>query len=107
MSITTLQEALEKISPADAVAMCRARVRQSNLTKPPGSLGRLEDISVQLAGIFGTDKPQVRAKTVIIAAGDHGVVAQGVSSYPREVTMQMVYNFLADGAAINVLSRRF
>ena len=106
MSITTLQEALEKISPADAVAMRHARVRQSNLTKPPGSLGRLEDISVQLAGIFGTDKPQVRAKTVIIAAGDHGVIAQGVSGYPREVTVQMVHNFLAEGAAINVLSRR-
>ena len=106
MSITTLQEALEKISPADAVAMRRARARQNTLTKPPGSLGRLEDISVQLAGIFGTDKPQVRAKTVIIAAGDHGVVAQGVSGYPSEVTMQMVQNFLAEGAAINVLSRR-
>ena len=106
MSVTSLQESLEEIRPADAAAMRRARARQNNLTKPRGSLGRLEDVSVQLAGIFGTDKPQVHGRIVIIAAGDHGVIAQGVSSYPQEVTVQMVHNFLAEGAAINVLSRR-
>ena len=106
MSVTLLQEALEEIRPADAAAMRRARARQNNLTKPRGSLGRLEDVSVQLAGIFGTDKPQVHGRIVIIAAGDHGVIAQGVSGYPQEVTVQMVHNFLAEGAAINVLSRR-
>ena len=105
MSVTLLQEALEEIRPADAAAMRRARTRQNNLTKPRGSLGRLEDVSVQLAGIFGTDKPQVHGRIVIIAAGDHGVIAQGVSGYPQEVTVQMVRNFLAEGAAINVLSR--
>ncbi len=106
MSVTSLQDALEEIRPADAAAMRRARARQNNLTKPRGSLGRLEDVSVQLAGIFGTDRPQVHGRIVIIAAGDHGVVAQGVSGYPQEVTVQMVHNFLAEGAAINVLSRR-
>ena len=101
-----LNEALEKISPADDAAMRRARARQRQLTKPPGSLGRLEDVSVQLAGIFGTDRPHLRGKTVIIVAGDHGVVARGISGYPGEVTVQMVRNILADGAAISVLTRR-
>lgn len=86
--------------------MRRARARQRTLTKPPGSLGRLEDVSVQLAGIFGAEDPQVHGKIVIIAAGDHGVVNQGVSGYPPEVTAQMVNNILADGAAISVLCRQ-
>ncbi|MDE0155861.1 MAG: nicotinate-nucleotide--dimethylbenzimidazole phosphoribosyltransferase [Gammaproteobacteria bacterium] len=101
-----LNEALEKIRPADDVAMRRARARQRHLTKPPGSLGRLEDVSVQLAGILGTERPRLRGKTLIIAAGDHGVVAQGISGYPREVTVQMVRNILAEGAAISVLAGR-
>lgn len=75
------------------------------LTKPPGSLGRLEDVSVQLAGIFGVERPEIRGKAVIIAAGDHGVVAQGVTGYPQAVTAQMVRNFLAGGAAISVMAR--
>ena len=106
MSVTRLSGALDKIRPADAAAKRRARARQRSLTKPPGSLGRLEDISVQLAGIFGTDRPELRGRTVIIAAADHGVVARGISGYPQEVTNQMVRNFLADGAAISVLTRR-
>ena len=101
-----LNEVPEKIHPVDDAAMRRARARQRQLTKPPGSLGRLEDVSVQLAGIFGTDRPLLRGKTVIIAAGDHGVVARGISGYPREVTAQMVRNILAEGAAISVLTRR-
>ena len=105
MSVTRLSEALDKIRPADAAAKRRARARQRSLTKPPGSLGRLEDISVQLAGIFGTDRPEVSGRTVVIAAADHGVVARGISGYPQEVTNQMVRNFLADGAAISVLTR--
>ena len=104
MSVTALRQALENIRPADNIAMRRARARQRQLTKPPGSLGRLEDISVQLAGIFGTDRPEVRGRTVVIAAADHGVVARGVSGYPQEVTVQMLCNFLDGGAAINVLS---
>ena len=84
--------------------MRRAAARQMTLTKPPGSLGRLEDLSVQLAGIFGVERPVIRGKAVIIAAGDHGVVAQGVTGYPQEVTAQMLRNFLAGGAAISVMA---
>jgi nicotinate-nucleotide--dimethylbenzimidazole phosphoribosyltransferase len=82
-----------------------ARERQDNLTKPPGSLGRLEELSVLLAGIFGEPQPAIRRKAVIIAAGDHGVVAEGVSAYPQDVTPAMVMNFLHGGAAINALAR--
>ena len=100
-----LAEAISRIRPADADAMARAETRQQNLTKPPGSLGRLEEVSVRLAGIFGTERPTIGGKTVIVAAGDHGVVAQGVTGYPQEVTAQMVLNFLAGGAAISVMCR--
>ena len=96
---------VQSIAPRDAAAMDAARARQDTLTKPPGSLGRLEDLSVMLAGIFGYPTPQIRRKAVILAAGDHGVVAEGVSAYPQEVTPQMVANFLNGGAAINVLVR--
>ncbi len=96
---------LEGITPLDEGAMAAARARQDTLTKPPGSLGRLEDLSVMLAGMFGEAVPQIRRKSVILAAGDHGVVAEGVSAYPQEVTPQMVYNFLRGGAGINVLAR--
>ena len=102
----TLTQAIERIRPADREAMSRAESRQGNLTKPPGSLGRLEELSVALAGIYGTERPAIGGKAVIVAAGDHGVVAQGVTGYPQEVTMQMVLNFLAGGAAISAMSRR-
>ena len=102
---TTLCEVLERIGPADAAAMQRAEARQLTLTKPPGSLGRLEDVSVRLAGIFGVERPVIRGKAVIVAAGDHGVVAQGVTGYPQAVTAQMALNFLARGAAISVMAR--
>ena len=102
----TITEAIERIRPADVDAMRRAEVRQLSLTKPPGSLGRLEEVSIRLAGIFGVDQPRIRDKAVIVAAGDHGVVAQGVTGYPQEVTAQMVMNFLGGGAAINVMCRR-
>ena len=101
----TLPQALERIERADSAAMSRAEERQGNLTKPPGSLGRLEQISIKLAGIFRTERPFIGGKAVIVAAGDHGVVAQGVTGYPQEVTAQMVLNFLAGGAAISVISR--
>ena len=102
----TLEEVIASIQPANAGVMRRALSRQRNLTKPPGSLGRLEDVSVQLAGIFGTERPTIGGKAVIVAAGDHGVVAQGVTGYPQEVTAQMVLNFLSGGAAVSVMSRR-
>jgi nicotinate-nucleotide--dimethylbenzimidazole phosphoribosyltransferase len=85
--------------------MQAARARQNRLTKPPGSLGRLETLSVQVAGITGQARPLIAHKAVITCAGDHGVAAQGVSAYPQAVTAQMVANFLDGGAAINVLAR--
>src|SRR4051794_14822467 len=89
----------------DAPAMDRARGRQARLTKPPGSLGRLEELSVRLAGMTGRLDPPLDDRVVFTFAADHGVAAQGVSAYPREVTAQMVANFLAGGAAITVLAR--
>lgn len=86
-------------------SMQAARERQNQLTKPAGSLGRLEELSIQLAGITGKPIPFIKNKVIITMAGDHGVVAEGVSAYPQEVTPQMVLNFLAGGAAINVLAR--
>jgi nicotinate-nucleotide--dimethylbenzimidazole phosphoribosyltransferase len=99
-----IDRTIKEIAPLDEAAMAAARARQDQLTKPPGSLGRLEELSIQLAGIFGEATPVIRKKTVILAAGDHGVVAEGVSAYPQDVTPAMVMNFLGGGAAINVLS---
>jgi len=96
---------LAQIDNLDKASMASARDRQSTLTKPLGSLGKLEELSILLAGIFSNPMPKITKKTVILAAGDHGVVAEGVSAYPQEVTPQMVYNFLSGGAAINVLSK--
>ncbi len=96
---------LPSISPLDRAAMAAAQARQSTLTKPPGSLGRLEALSVQLAGMTGQPLPHLRHKVIVVMAADHGVVVEGVSAYPQEVTAQMVGNFLAGGAAINVLAR--
>ena len=101
----TLADTLAAIAPADAAARQRAAARHLTLTKPPGSLGRLEAVSIQLAGIFGSDRPVVRDPTLIVAAGDHGVVAQGVTGYPQAVTAQMMANFLAGGAAVSVMAR--
>lgn len=102
-----LEETLEKIHPLDDDAMRAARTRQNNLTKPSGSLGRLEDLSVQLAGIARQCPPPLPTrKSVLVFAGDHGVTAQGVSAFPQEVTAQMVLNFLSGGAAINALARQ-
>ncbi|MGB7538382.1 MAG: nicotinate-nucleotide--dimethylbenzimidazole phosphoribosyltransferase [Anaerolineales bacterium] len=103
--MSILDQTVRAIRPLDATVMEAARARQNTLTKPPGSLGRLEEISIQLAGITGNARPVIKEKAIIICAGDHGVAARGVSAYPREVTMQMVGNFLKGGAAINVLAR--
>jgi len=103
--MSKLEATIASIGPLDRSAMERAQARQDRLTKPRGSLGRLEAISVQVAGITGREQPQIREKAVIIMAGDHGVVAEGVSAYPSAVTPQMVLNFLRGGAAINVLAR--
>jgi len=100
-----LEEIIGCIGPLSEEAMAAARARQDRLTKPQGSLGRLEELSVQVAGITGNPRPVIREKAVIVVAGDHGVAAEGVSAYPQEVTAQMVYNFLRGGAGINVLAR--
>lgn len=102
MNIT---ETTKHIQPIDQTAMTAARQRQNQLTKPAGSLGRLEELSIQLAGIQRKPLPSIKDKAIIVMAGDHGVVAEGVSAYPQEVTPQMVLNFLNGGAAINVLTR--
>ncbi len=101
-----VDQTIAAIGPLDTDAIAAATARQGMLTKPPGSLGRLETLSVQLAGILGQPIPQITGKAVIVAAGDHGVAAEGVSAYPAAVTPQMVFNFLAGGAAINVLARQ-
>jgi len=100
-----LNELIQTIQPLDEDAMAQAQARQNRLTKPPGSLGRLESLSIQVAGISGQLPPQVSRKVVFVMAGDHGVTEEGVSAYPSEVTAQMVLNFLRGGAAINVLAR--
>jgi nicotinate-nucleotide--dimethylbenzimidazole phosphoribosyltransferase len=95
-----------RIPAIDAAAQEAARARHALLTKPPGSLGRLEELGVQLAGIFANPRPSVARKVVFVMAGDHGVAVEGVSAYPSQVTVQMVHNFLSGGAAINVLARQ-
>ncbi len=100
-----LKKTLENIKPLDNAAMEKAKERQDDLTKPQGSLGRLEEISIRMAGIQGKALPEIKDKVVFTFAGDHGVAENGVSAYPSEVTKQMVYNFLNGGAAINVLAR--
>lgn len=100
-----IQKIIASIQPLDEAAMGAARRRQLQLTKPTGALGRLESLSIQLAGITGSLNPPLEHKRIIVCAGDHGVTAEGVSAYPSEVTAQMVLNFLSGGAAINVLAR--
>ena len=101
-----LQKVLEAIKPLDEAAMKKARARMDVLTKPQGSLGRMEDLAVQLAGINGELFPCSTRKRVVIMAADHGVTEEGISAYPSEVTAQMVANFTGGGAAINVLGRQ-
>jgi nicotinate-nucleotide--dimethylbenzimidazole phosphoribosyltransferase len=100
-----LKKTLAAIKPLDEVAMVKAQDHLDNLAKPPGSLGSLEAVVRQLAGIKGEVPRNLKCKTHILMAGDHGVVAEGVSAFPQEVTPQMVLNFARGGAAINVLAR--
>ena len=105
LSDVRLQDAIARVQPLDQAAQVEVRRRQDQLTKPPGSLGRLERLATQIAGITANARPRLARKVVIVAAGDHGVSAEGVSAYPSEVTGQMVRNFASGGAAINVLAR--
>ena len=100
-----LENIIAKIESLDENAMAAAKARQNTLTKPAGSLGRLEELSIQLAGISGKEIPEINDKVIITMAGDHGVVEEGVSAFSQEVTPQMVMNFLYGGAAINVLAK--
>jgi nicotinate-nucleotide--dimethylbenzimidazole phosphoribosyltransferase len=101
-----LEKTIDTIKPPERKAMEQARARQDDLTKPTGSLGRLEELSVKLAGIQGKASPQIDKKAMITMAGDHGVLAENIGNWPQEVTAQMVENFLNGGAGINVLARQ-
>ncbi len=103
-TLAGFRDTLAAAGAPDAAAMAAAVARNGQLTKPAGALGRLEDLAQWIAGWQGTDRPRINAPQIIVFAGNHGVVAQGVSLFPAEVTAQMVGNFQAGGAAINQLA---
>lgn len=100
-----LDEAVRQILPVDRESAAKAQIRLDGLTKPLGSLGKLEETAVRYAAITGEVKPNVPRGVVFTFAADHGVATEGVSAYPSEVTPQMVLNFLRGGAGVNVLAR--
>ncbi|MFP3382250.1 nicotinate-nucleotide--dimethylbenzimidazole phosphoribosyltransferase [Tritonibacter sp. SIMBA_163] len=104
-SLSAFRAALSKAPVADATARAGCEARNGQLTKPPGALGQLEDVAIWYGSWRGTDKPDISAPQVIVFAGNHGVTARGVSAFPAEVTVQMVANFKAGGAAINQLAK--
>jgi nicotinate-nucleotide--dimethylbenzimidazole phosphoribosyltransferase len=107
MTDGTLAAIVKRVRPVDKLAAEAARLHHARLTKPVGSLGRLEDLGIQLSAIAGHCPPPIpEPVTIGVFAGDHGVVASGVTPWPSEVTAQMVANFCAGGAAINVLARQ-
>ncbi|MEH3101296.1 nicotinate-nucleotide--dimethylbenzimidazole phosphoribosyltransferase [Sphingomonas adhaesiva] len=98
-------DALDRLPASDAAARDAATARQAQLTKPAGSLGRLEEIAIFMAGWQGRPRPQLHRARIAVFAGNHGVAARGVSAFPADVTAQMVANFERGGAAINALAR--
>lgn len=100
-----LREVLKNIQPVDESRTVEIQARLDNLTKPQGSLGRLEELARRYCLITGKDRPEIKNKIIFTFAGDHGVTEEGVSAFPKEVTPQMVYNFLRGGAGVNVLAR--
>lgn len=100
-----LQESLKQIQPVDMSRTNTIQSRLDNLTKPQGSLGRLEELARKYCLITGRDRPNIMNKIIFTFAGDHGATEEGVSAFPREVTPQMVYNILRGGAAVNVLAK--
>ncbi len=100
-----LNDTLNAIEPIDKNFMEKAQKRSDNLTKPIGSLGRLEELASIVCGIKRTLKPKIENKVIFTLAADHGVAEEGVSAFPQEVTKEMVYNFVNGGAGINVLAR--
>jgi len=103
--MSLLDETILKISPQDSKTRGKAKERLDQLTMPYWALGRLMDLAMDLAGMTGSMNPPVQKRVVVTMAGDHGVVAEGVSKYPQEVTCQMVFNFVNGGAGINALAR--
>ncbi len=103
--MSLLEKTIARIKPADEGAKVQAKQRLDQLTMPYWALGRLMDLAIDLAGITGSIKPVVDKRVVVTMAGDHGITAEGVSLYPKEVTVQMVYNFLQGGAGINAMAR--
>lgn len=101
----TLEQTIKAIRPLDNAMRPKVQAHLDDLTKPQGSLGRLEELAMSYCLIQGTPQPKLGAKRICCFAGDHGVAAEGVSAFPKEVTPQMVFNMLAGGAAINVLTR--
>ncbi|SMR71777.1 nicotinate-nucleotide-dimethylbenzimidazole phosphoribosyltransferase [Aliiroseovarius halocynthiae] len=104
-SLAEFKALLEAAEGPDASALHAAEDRNGQLTKPPGALGRLEELAIWVAGWQGNGRPAINAPQVVVFAGNHGVTAQGVSAFPAEVTEQMVLNFQHGGAAINQLSK--
>ncbi|HXN07253.1 MAG TPA: nicotinate-nucleotide--dimethylbenzimidazole phosphoribosyltransferase, partial [Nitrospiria bacterium] len=101
-----LKKAIEGIRPIDPEIGPKLQRRLDFLTKPPGSLGRIEELALWYGSARGEIKPVLGKKAVAVFAADHGIAAEGVSAYPKEVTAQMVYNFLRGGAAINAIARQ-
>jgi nicotinate-nucleotide--dimethylbenzimidazole phosphoribosyltransferase len=106
-TLADFQTTVDGFKGPDQAAIQAATTRSGQLTKPPGSLGRMESLAIWMGGWQGTDKPRADRAQICIFAGNHGVAAQGVSAFPVEVTAQMVANFLHDGAAINQLAKTF
>ena len=102
-----LEKTLERIRPLDRSFESEAQTRLDSLTKPQGSLGKLEELARRIAVIQGKVPPRLGRKVLFVFAADHGITEEGVSAYPKEVTAQMTYNFLRGGAAINVLARHY
>ena len=103
----TLRSLIRSVTPLDQDAMAAARARQARLAKPPGSLGRLEELSVQMAGITGNVFNTVRKRQLLVFAADNGVVAEGVSSAPQSVTLQQTINLTRAKTGASVLAKHF
>ena len=102
---TSIQQIIDGIHPINQAAVAKAMERTAQLVMPPRALGRLHEIGERLCGIQGTLTPAIRRKAVLVMAGDHGVVAEGISAFPQEVTGAMIQTFLAGGAGINAIAR--
>jgi len=104
-TVRTLNEVQKKIQPVDDSRTNAIQAQLDNLTKPQGSLGRLEELAKKYCLITGKDKPTIKNKIIFTFAGDHGVTEENVSAYPKDVTPQMVLNFIRGGAGVNVLAK--